>query len=104
MPAKQDAGAAVTLLTVHGAPAAPNAAKPWSSVICPVGMDPLASLLNWPTRSTFQGALVARRLNSPVPSWKLERLNAARTTVLLSTLQATPSRGRKLAMPLYWLY
>jgi hypothetical protein len=45
-PAKQDAGAAVTLLTVQGAPAAPKAVKPWSSVICPAGIDPLASLLN----------------------------------------------------------
>ena len=34
-----------------------------------------------PTRSTFHGALVARRLYSPVPSWKLEREKAARITV-----------------------
>ena len=36
---------------------------------------------------------------------KLERENAARITVLLPHgVQARPMRGRKLAMPLYWLY
>src|SRR5260370_8934316 len=103
-PAKQDLGADMTLCTVHPlvAPSAPN---PWSSVTWLAGIPPLVPTPpHWPTRSTFHGALVARRLNSPVPSWKLERENAARTTVLSSTLQAMPRRGRKLAFPLYWLY
>src|SRR5260370_38806644 len=108
MPAKQDAGAAVTLLTVHGAPAAPNAAKPWSNVICPAGMDPFASLPNWPTKSTLHGALVARRLNSPVTSWIMERMNAARTTVFCPHLppevQAKTTRGQKFDMPYNWMY
>src|SRR6516225_7399131 len=102
-PAKQEAGADVTFAGVHGGPDAPSAAKPWSSVICLAGMQPLVPTPpHWPTRSVFHGALVASRLNSPVPSWNLDRENAARTTVFSSMLHASPTRGRKLAIPLYW--
>src|SRR5215467_3618273 len=103
-PLKQEAGAEVTFATVQAAPEAPNAAKPWSRVIWFVGMLPFVPTPpHCPTRSVFHGALVASRLNSPVPSWKLDRENAARTTVFSSMLHASPTRGRKLAMPLYWL-
>src|SRR5215471_5453395 len=96
-PAKHDAGADVTFCTVQPL-VAPRAPKPWSRVIWLDGIAPLTPTPpHCPTRSTFQGALVARRLNSPVPSWKLEREKAARMTVLLSALQAMPTRGRKLA-------
>src|SRR5215470_2370755 len=102
-PAKHDLGADVTFCRLHPL-VAPSAAKPWSSVTCPAGIPPFVPTPpHWPTRSTFHGALVARRLNSPVPSWKLERENAARITVLSSRLHATPRRGRKFAIPSYWL-
>src|SRR5215471_9251693 len=102
-PAKQDLGAEVTLPIVQPL-VAPSAPKPWSSVTWLAGIAPLASAApHVPTRSTFQGALVASRLNSPVPSWKLDREKAARITVFSSRLYARPRRGRKLAMPLYWL-
>src|SRR5580693_6210116 len=107
MPAKQEAGAEVTFATVQGAPAAPSAANPWSSVIWFDGIDPFGPATNWPTRSVFQGALVASRLYSPVPSWKLDLLKADLKTrpfaIPLVGAQATPMRGRKLAIPLYWL-
>src|ERR1700726_2489842 len=78
MPAKQEAGAAVTLVVVQGAPAAPSPANPWSSVTWFPGMPPLLPVPpHWPTRSVFHGALVASRLYSPVPSQKLEREKAA---------------------------
>ena len=102
-PAKQAFGAEVTFATEHPAEE-PSAPKPWSSVTWLAGIPPSVLVApHVPTRSTFQGALVARRLYSPVPSWKLERENAARTTVLSSRLQARPRRGRKFAIPLYWL-
>src|SRR5260370_21073638 len=105
MPAKQAAGAEVRLWGVQGVPLAPSPAKPWSSVTWFAGIDPFGPALGWFTRSIFQGALVARRLYSPVPSWKLDRLNAARITVLPPHgFHAMPMRGRKFAMPLYWLY
>ena len=63
----------MTVCTVHPV-VAPSAPKPWSSVTWLAGIPPLLPTPpHWPTKSTFHGALVARRLNSPVPSWKLER-------------------------------
>src|SRR5689334_17013914 len=104
MPAKQDLGAEVTFETEHP-PVAPSALKPWLSETWFAGIAPrLFVAPHCPTKSTFQGALVASRLYSPVPSWKLVRENAARTTVFSSMLYAAPNRGRKLAIPLYWLY
>src|SRR5579872_4756453 len=103
-PEKHALGAEVTFCTVQPT-VAPSAAKPWSRVIWPAGIPPLLPTPpHVPTRSTFHGALVGRRLYSPVPSWKLEREKAARITVLSSRLYARPRRGRKLAIPLYWLY
>src|SRR6266568_1361931 len=105
IPAKQAAGTEVTFCGVQAEPSAPSPAKPWSSVTWFAGIDPLGPALGWFTKSMFQGAFVARRLYSPVPSWKLDRLNAARITVLPPQgFHARPMRGRKFAMPLYWLY
>src|ERR1035438_3292209 len=107
MPLKQEAGAESTFATVQGAPAAPSAANPWSRVIWLDGIAPFGPGTNWPTRSVFQGALVASRLYSPVPSWKLDLLKAERNpkpfAKPLVGAQATPMRGRKLPIPLYWL-
>src|ERR1700676_755150 len=107
MPAKHEAGAEVALATVQGAPAAPSAANPWSSVIWLDGIDPFGPATNWPTKSVFQGALVASRLYSPVPSWKLDLLKAERNTSPFAKplvgAHPTPMRGRKFAIPLYWL-
>src|SRR5271165_2333810 len=96
------------VFTLQGVPPCdPSALNPWSRVIWLDGMAPFAPGVNWPTKSVFQGALVAKRLYSPVPSAKLDRLKAARTTVfwphLPPGLHARPIRGRKLAIPLYWL-
>src|ERR1019366_10822622 len=105
-PAKQEAGAEATVVTLHGVPpiAAPSGPNPWSRVTWFAGMAPLVPATNWLARSIFHGALVARPLYSPVPSWKLERENPAGINVLLPHgVQASPMRGRKLAMPLYWL-
>src|SRR5579862_6725319 len=103
MPAKQEAGAERTVVTLQGTPPVePSAPKPWSSVTWLAGIAPLVPATNWLERSIFHGALVARRLYSPVPSWKLVREKAARITVLLPHgVHAMPRRGRKLAMPLY---
>src|SRR5579872_7053468 len=105
-PLKHEAGTESTVLGLQGKPLSePSPLKPWSSVIWLPGMAPLVPAANCPTRSTFHGAFVASRLYSPVPSWKLERENAARNTVLSPHgVHARPRRGRKLAIPLYWLY